>query len=93
MAKRAADWGALNGRIAVITGGGSGMGRELCRQLGHNNVIVGSGVLHTHLRRRWAPTDALLHGVLETCARSRAGLGQILAPRTVFSHREPSKIG
>jgi NAD(P)-dependent dehydrogenase (short-subunit alcohol dehydrogenase family) len=33
MAKRAADWGALNGRIAVITGGGSGMGRELCRQL------------------------------------------------------------
>ena len=60
---------------------------------GHNNVIVGSGVLHTHLRRRWGPTDALLHGVQETCARSRAGLGQILAPRTVFSHREPSKIG
>ena len=56
-------------------------------------VGPGSGVLHTHLRRRWAPTDALLHGVLETCARSRAGLGQILAPRTVFSHREPSKIG
>jgi hypothetical protein len=61
--------------------------------LGHNNVIVGSGVLHTHLRRRWGPADALLHGVQETCARSRAGLGQILAPRTVFSHREPFKIG
>jgi hypothetical protein len=39
------------------------------------------------------PHRRLLHGVLETCARSRAGLGQILAPRTVFSHREPSKIG
>jgi hypothetical protein len=53
-------------------------------QVRHNNVTVGSGVLHTHLRRRWAPTDALLHGVLETCARSRAGLGQISAPDCSF---------
>ena len=35
----------------------------------------------------------LLHDVLETCARSRADLGQVLASRTVFSYREPAEIG
>ena len=42
---------------------------------------------------RWPPADALLYGVLETYARSRADLGQILTSRTVFSYREPAKIG
>jgi hypothetical protein len=61
---------------------------------GHPNVIPGSGVLHTHLRRTCRPrADALLHGVLETCARSRADLGQVLASRTVFSYREPAETG
>ena len=42
---------------------------------------------------RWPLADALLYGVLETYARSRADLGQILTSRTVFSYREPAKIG
>ena len=41
----------------------------------------------------WPPADALLYGVLGTCARLRAGLGQVLTSRTVFSYREPAKIG
>ena len=40
MAKREADWGSLAGRIAVVTGGGSGMGRELCRQLSAHGCHV-----------------------------------------------------
>ena len=39
------------------------------------------------------PAYVLLYGVLETCARSCADLGQILTSRTVFAHREPAKIG
>ena len=42
---------------------------------------------------RWPPADALLYDMLETYARSRADLGQILTSRAVFSYREPAKIG
>ena len=42
---------------------------------------------------RWPPADALLYGVLETYARSRADMGQVSTSRTVFSYREPAKIG
>jgi hypothetical protein len=63
------------------------------RARGHHNAILGSGVLHTHLRTCWPPADALLYGVLETCARPRADLRQVLSSRTVFSSREPAKIG
>lgn len=40
MAEREADWSLLSGRIAVVTGGGSGMGRELCRQLSAHGCHV-----------------------------------------------------
>ena len=41
--------------------------------------------------RRWGSADALLYGVLETCARSRANLRQILTSWSVFSYRAPAK--
>jgi hypothetical protein len=68
-------------------------GRGPRTRYGHHNAILGSGVLHTHLRTCWPPADALLYGVLETCARPRADLRQVLTSRTVFSYREPAKIG
>jgi hypothetical protein len=43
--------------------------------------------------RRWGSADALLYGVLETCARSRTNLRQILTSWSVFSYRAPAKIG
>ena len=42
---------------------------------------------------RWPAADALLYAVLETYARSRADMGQVSTSRTVFSYREPAKIG
>jgi|EP01046_Picozoa_sp_COSAG06_P065663 hypothetical protein len=71
-------------------GGGAaacGRGRAITMQ------FPGRG-FYTHTSApRWPPADALLYDVLETCARSRADLGQILTSRTVFSYREPAKIG
>ena len=54
--------------------------------LGRRSYILACG-------RRWGSADALLYGVLETCARSRANLRQILTSWSVFSYRGPAKIG
>ena len=62
-------------------------GRAITMQfLGRRSYIHACG-------RRWGSADALLYGVLETCARSRANLRQILTSWSVFSYRPPAKIG
>ena len=65
-------------------------GRHAQVAQGHHNAIPRSAVLHA-CGRRWGSADALLYGVLETCARPRADLRQISTSWSVFSYRGPAK--